>query len=119
MNILPFKSVINRRGVLGAAASLAALASSGHAAPNSDSDIASMYRDYLAARDSYNRLDPDDAETELEHLIDLSDRITLATPLSTFDYAIKILHADDGGDMSANRQQVALVAEARRIVYPT
>ncbi|MBM2293739.1 twin-arginine translocation signal domain-containing protein [Sulfitobacter pseudonitzschiae] len=99
-----------------AAATLAALASAGHAAPTPDSDIASMYRDYLAARDAYNRLDPDDAETELEHLIHLSDRITMATPCSLHDYAVKILHADNDGDMNANDEQIALVAEARRIV---
>jgi hypothetical protein len=47
---------------------------------------------------------------------DVEGKILAASPASVNDYAIKILVADDGGDLNGSTFQLGLVEEAKRIV---
>jgi len=56
-----------------------------------------------------------DWQVEFKKLTALEAHIANTPPVTIRDYALKILMADDGGDMSMNDSQLWLVDEARTI----
>ena len=99
--------------VIGSIATTAALTST----------LPQLYQKWVALGKTYNcpttDLDDPTAERVFREITATEDQIRLTTPTSIADYAIKILVADDCGDLNGSNFQVSLVEEAKRLVNLT
>lgn len=82
--------------------------------------IEASYRKWLDLQAQYNipfrNLDDAESASIFDMLLETEAQILTTSPTSICDYAIKILVADDGGDLDGSDFQRGLVAEAERIV---
>lgn len=84
------------------------------------STLPQLYQKWVALGKTYNcpttDLDDPTAERVFREITATEDQIRLTPPASIVDYAIKILVADDCGDLNGSNFQISLVNEARAIV---
>jgi len=84
-----------------------------------ESELDRLYSKWLCLRDFLNS-DESDMESvtwdpDMARLSALEKRIAETPPISVREFALKVLVADDDGDMSVNQSQLWLVQEAVKL----
>lgn len=81
------------------------------------SSLPAMFREWQELTDRLNAMeDGPESNVVFEQLTRTMDSIIAATPRSIHDMALKILVADDRGDMNMNAWQEALVRQAKELI---